>query len=67
MNREVDSKIEDELLFEYDFSQFEVRVRGKYVECYRKDNRLILDPIRPTSLFSVLTTLQEHNNRLQNR
>lgn len=45
MNREVDSDIEDELRSEYDFSQLEGGVRGKYVERYRRGTNLVLlDP-----------------------
>jgi hypothetical protein len=45
MNKKVDSEMEDELLPEYDFSQLEGGVRGKYVECYRKGTNLVLlDP-----------------------
>jgi hypothetical protein len=42
MNREVDSDMEDELLPEYDFSQLEGGVRGKYVERYRRGTNLVL-------------------------
>jgi hypothetical protein len=45
MNRKVDSEMEDELLPEYDFSQLEGGVRGKYVERYQKSTNLVLlDP-----------------------
>jgi hypothetical protein len=45
MNREMDSEIEDELRSEYDFSQMEGGVRGKYVERYRSGTNLVLlDP-----------------------
>lgn len=45
MNREVDGDIEDELRSEYDFSQLEGGVRGKYVERYRRSTNLVLlDP-----------------------
>lgn len=45
MNRNVDSEMEDELCPEYDFSQLEAGVRGKYVERYRKGTNLVLlDP-----------------------
>jgi nitrogen regulatory protein PII-like uncharacterized protein len=42
MNREVNNEMEDELQSEYDFSQFEGGVRGKYVERYRKGTNLVL-------------------------
>jgi hypothetical protein len=45
MNKKVDSEMEDELLPEYDFSQLEGGVRGKYVERYQKGTNLVLlDP-----------------------
>lgn len=44
MNREVNSE-EDELRPEYNFSQLEGGVRGKYVERYRAGTNLVLlDP-----------------------
>lgn len=42
MNREVNTEVEDELRAEYDFSQLEGGVRGKYVERYRADTNLVL-------------------------
>ncbi|AFY99532.1 hypothetical protein [Calothrix sp. PCC 6303] len=42
MNRKVNSEMEDELLPEYDFSQLEGGVRGKYVERYQKSTNLVL-------------------------
>jgi len=45
MNREVDTEMEDELRPEYDFSQLEGGVRGKYVDRYRAGTNLVLlDP-----------------------
>lgn len=45
MNREVDTEIEDELRPEYDFSQLEGGVIGKYIERYRAvTNLVLLDP-----------------------
>lgn len=45
MNRKADSEMEDELRPEYDFSQLEGGVRGKYVEHYRVGTNLVLlDP-----------------------
>ena len=45
MNRTSDSEMEDELRSEYDFSQLEGGVRGKYVERYRAGTNLVLlDP-----------------------
>lgn len=42
MNKEVDSEMEDELRPEYDFSQIEGGVRGKYVERYHRGTNLVL-------------------------
>jgi hypothetical protein len=42
MNRGVDSEMEDELRPEYDFSQLEGGVRGKYVERYQRGTNLVL-------------------------
>ncbi|QLE42170.1 hypothetical protein FD723_18245 [Nostoc sp. C052] len=45
MKREVENKMEDELLSEYDFAQMEDGVKGKYVERYRAGTNLVLlDP-----------------------
>ena len=45
MNRKIDPEREDELRPEYDFSQLEGGVRGKYVERYRAGTNLVfLDP-----------------------
>ncbi|MEH2052654.1 hypothetical protein [Nostoc sp.] len=45
MKREVENKMEDELLSEYDFAQMEGGVKGKYVERYRAGTNLVLlDP-----------------------
>jgi hypothetical protein len=45
MNREMNDEMDDELRPEYDFSQLEGGVRGKYVERYRSSNNLVLlDP-----------------------
>jgi hypothetical protein len=45
MNREMNDEMDDELRPEYDFSQLEGGVRGKYVERYRSVNNLVLlDP-----------------------
>lgn len=45
MSKKVDSEMEDELRPEYDFSQLEGGVRGKYVERYRAGTNLVLlDP-----------------------
>lgn len=41
MKKEVDAEMEDELRPEYDFSQLEGGVRGKYVERYRAGTNLI--------------------------
>jgi hypothetical protein len=45
MNREVNNEMEDELRPEYDFSQLEGGVKGKYVERYQAGTNLVLlDP-----------------------
>jgi hypothetical protein len=45
MNKEVENEMEDELRPEYDFSQMQGGVRGKYVERYRPGTNLVLlDP-----------------------
>jgi hypothetical protein len=42
MNQEIDAEMDDELRPEYDFSQMEGGVRGKYVDCYRAGTNLVL-------------------------
>jgi hypothetical protein len=45
MKKEVDNEMEDELRSEYDFTQMEGGIRGKYVERYRAGTNLVLlDP-----------------------
>ncbi|MFE4107352.1 hypothetical protein [Almyronema epifaneia] len=45
MKKEVENEMEDELRSEYDFSQMQGAVRGKYVERYRAGTNLVLlDP-----------------------
>jgi hypothetical protein len=45
MNSQTNSEMEDELQPEYDFTQFEGGVRGKYVDRYRAGTNLVrLDP-----------------------
>ncbi|MTJ50530.1 hypothetical protein [Dolichospermum sp. UHCC 0259] len=45
MKKEVENEMEDELRPEYDFSQIQKGVRGKYVERYRTGTNLVLlDP-----------------------
>lgn len=45
MNNKIGNDIEDELQPEYDFSQMEGGVKGKYVERYRAGTNLVLlDP-----------------------
>lgn len=45
MKKEVENEMEDELRPEYDFSQMQGGVRGKYVERYRTGTNLVLlDP-----------------------
>ncbi|MBD2342889.1 hypothetical protein [Anabaena subtropica] len=41
MKKEVENEMEDELRSEYDFSQMEGGVRGKYVERYRTQTNLV--------------------------
>ncbi|MBW4472213.1 MAG: hypothetical protein KME45_17680 [Stenomitos rutilans HA7619-LM2] len=42
MNGEINAEMDDELRPEYDFSQMEGGVRGKYVERYRAGTNLVL-------------------------
>ena len=42
MKRKIDTTIDDELRAEYDFSQLQGGVRGKYVERYNKCTNLVL-------------------------
>jgi hypothetical protein len=42
MNKEIDAEMEDELRPEYDFSQIESGVKGKYVERYQAGTNLML-------------------------
>jgi hypothetical protein len=45
MNSQIDNEMEDELQPEYDFTQLEGGVRGKYVDRYRSGTNLVLlDP-----------------------
>jgi len=45
MKKEIENEMEDELRPEYDFSQIQKGVRGKYVERYRTGTNLVLlDP-----------------------
>jgi hypothetical protein len=45
MNSQIDTEMEDELQPEYDFTQLEGGVRGKYVDRYRAGTNLVrLDP-----------------------
>ena len=45
MNGEIDTEMDDDLRPEYDFSQMEGGVRGKYVERYQAGTNLVLlDP-----------------------
>jgi len=45
MKKDVENEMEDELRSEYDFSQMQGGVRGKYVERYRTGTNLVLlDP-----------------------
>ncbi|MBD2072335.1 hypothetical protein H6F86_00100 [Phormidium sp. FACHB-592] len=42
MNKEIDAEMNDELRPEYDLSQMEGGVRGKYIDCYRAGTNLVL-------------------------
>lgn len=42
MNKDENNEMEDELLSEYDFTQMQGGVRGKYVERYRAGTNLVL-------------------------
>lgn len=42
MNQEIKQELTDELKKEYDFSQMEKTIRGKYAEEYKKENNLII-------------------------
>jgi len=42
MNMEIDDELNDELRDEYDFSQMKGGIRGKYVEQYHNDVKLIM-------------------------
>jgi hypothetical protein len=45
MKKEIENEMEDELRSEYDFSNMQGGVRGKYVERYRTGTNLVLlDP-----------------------
>lgn len=45
MKKEIENEMEDELRSEYDFSQMQGGVRGKYIERYRTGTNLVLlDP-----------------------
>ena len=45
MKKEIENEMEDELRSEYDFSQMQGGVRGKYIERYRAGTNLVLlDP-----------------------
>jgi hypothetical protein len=62
MNREVDSEMDDELRPEYDFSQLQGGVRGKYVERYRKGTNLVL---LDTDVAQAFPTQDDVNNALR--
>jgi hypothetical protein len=62
MNKRVDSEMDDELLPEYDFSQLEGGVRGKYVERYQRGTNLVLlDP----DVAQAFPTEDDVNNALR--
>lgn len=62
MNKRVDSEMDDELLPEYDFSQLEGGVRGKYVERYQRGTNLVLlDP----DVAQAFPTKDDVNNALR--
>jgi hypothetical protein len=62
MNREVDSEMDDELRPEYDFSQLQGGVRGKYVERYRRGTNLVL---LDTDVAQAFPTQDDVNNALR--
>jgi hypothetical protein len=62
MNREVDSEMDDELRPEYDFSQLQGGVRGKYVERYRRGTNLVL---LDTDVAQAFPTQHDVNNALR--
>jgi len=62
MNREIDSEMDDELRPEYDFSQLQGGVRGKYVERYRRGTNLVL---LDTDVAQAFPTQDDVNNALR--
>lgn len=54
MKKEINNEMENDLRPEYDFSQLQNRVRGKYVESYKKGTNLVLlAPDVALALFKV--------------
>lgn len=62
MKKKVDEMQEDELRAEYDFSQLEGGVRGKYTERYREGTNLVL--LAP-DVSEVFTSDEEVNEALR--
>ena len=52
MKKETETKVDDELRAEYDFSRMEGGVRGKYVERYREGTNLVLLAPDVAAVFS---------------
>jgi hypothetical protein len=42
MKKDIEKEMEDELLSEYDFTQMQGSVKGKYIERYRSGTNLVL-------------------------
>jgi hypothetical protein len=59
MNKEIDAEMEDELRPEYDFSQIEGGVKGKYVERYQSGTNLVLLDPNVAQAFSTKDTVNE--------
>ena len=59
MNKEIDAEMEDELRPEYDFSQIEGGVKGKYVERYQAGTNLVLLDPNVAQAFSTKDTVNE--------
>ena len=56
MKKEIENEMEDELRSEYDFTQVQGGIRGKYVERYHQGTNLVrLDREHPTFAMSINT------------
>ncbi len=78
MKKEIENEMEDELRSEYDFTQMQGGIRGKYVERYRQGTNLVrLDPDVARSfpndeavnealrMLIKVAQLQQHKNTVQ--